>query len=243
MPARYGTYFEPFAGGAALFFSIAPAKAILCDLNERLVRTYRGVAAEVERVISLLSAWPHDRDFFLEMRRADTASMDDAALAAWFIYLNRTAFNGLYRVNRKDQFNVPFGRYTNPTICDPETLRQASVALRRCARIDVADFEESVSSAVSGDFVYFDPPYVPVSANSNFARYTSDVFAVPDQRRLRDVALSLKRRGVTVLLSNSAAPLVHELYRDDFEIHSVSVRRAVSGRAEGRGAITEVVIR
>ena len=134
VPEKYGTYFEPFVGGAALFFALRPGAAVLADSNERLIKTYRGVAEDVEQVIALLRTWPHDRDLFLKLRRADTASMNDAEVAAWFIYLNRTAFNGLYRVNRQNQFNVPFGRYENPTICDAAGLRACSAVLRRSAR-------------------------------------------------------------------------------------------------------------
>jgi DNA adenine methylase len=242
VPDKYGSYFEPFLGGAALFFALRPSAAILADSNERLVRAYRGVADDVERVIALLSEWPHDRDHFLKLRRADTASMSDAEVAAWFIYLNRTGFNGLYRVNRQNEFNVPFGRYENPTICDAAGLRACSAVLRRAARIEVGDFEASVAGAREGDFVYFDPPYVPVSEHSNFTRYTSDNFSGEDQRRLRDVALGLKGRGVTVLLSNSAAPAVFELYANDFEIRSIGAKRALNCKGDRRGDVTEVIM-
>ncbi len=242
VPRDYGTYYEPFAGGAALFFDLLPKRAVLCDLNDRLIRTYRGVASNVEQVIGLLSRWPHDRGFFLSLRKSDTSLKTDAEIAAWFIYLNRTAFNGLYRVNRQNEFNVPFGRYSNPTICDAEGLRQASVVLRSCAEIRTCDFEEAVKHAKRGDFVYFDPPYVPLSAYSDFARYTADSFGATEQRRLRDIALELKGRGVQVMLSNSSTPLVHELYRSDFQIHLVNARRAVSCRGQGRGPVAEVVI-
>ena len=243
VPEKYGTYFEPFLGGAALFFALRPATAVLADSNERLLRTYRGVAEDVEHVIARLSEWPHDRDFFLKLRRSDTASMTDAEVAAWFIYLNRTAFNGLYRVNRQNQFNVPFGRYENPTICDAAGLRACSSALRRSARLRVGDFEAAVADAREGDFVYFDPPYVPVSEYSNFTRYTSGNFGAEDQLRLRDVALALKRRKVHVVLSNSSAPAVFDLYARDFEVHPVGARRALNSKGDRRGEVVEVIIR
>jgi len=242
VPEKYGAYFEPFLGGAALFFALRPNTAVLADSNERLVRTYRGVAEDVDQVIALLAEWPHDREFFLKLRHADTSAMTDAELAAWFIYLNRTGFNGLYRVNRQNQFNVPFGRYENPTICDATGLRACSAVLRRSVKIQVSDFEVAVAGAHEGDLVYFDPPYVPVSEHSNFTRYTSDTFGAGDQRRLRDVALGLKRRGVKVLLSNSSAPAVFDLYAKNFEIHSVGARRALNCKGDRRGEVTEVII-
>jgi len=241
LPKVEGTYFEPFLGGGALYFALRPQRAVLADVNERLVRTYRGVAEDVEGVIAHLAGWPHERDFFYELRKADTSAMSDAALAAWFIYLNRTSFNGLYRVNRQNEFNVPFGDYVNPKICDANVLRTSSKALKS-AQLLVADFEEAVRDAKRGDVVYFDPPYVPISEYSDFTRYSATKFGPDEQRRLRDLARTLKQRGVTVLLSNSSAPAVYELYRDDFSISRISVRRAVSGKTSGRGPVDEVLI-
>jgi DNA adenine methylase len=243
VPSKYGTYFEPFLGGAALFFALRPSAAVLADSNERLVRTYRGIASDAERVIALLGEWPHSRVFFLTLRRADTTSMSDAEVAAWFIYLNRTGFNGLYRVNQQNQFNVPFGKYDNPTICDAAGLRACSLLLRRSAQIQVGDFEVAVGAAKEGDLVYFDPPYVPVSEHSNFTRYTSDSFRGEDQRRLRDLALALKQRGVHVLLSNSSAPAVLDLYAKDFEVHFVGAKRMLNCKGDRRGEVTEAIIR
>jgi DNA adenine methylase len=159
----------------------------------------------------------------------------------WFIYLNKTGYNGLYRVNRANRFNVPFGRYTNPTICDQANLRACSRALQG-VKLLVADFETAVNQAKRGDFVYFDPPYVPLSATSSFTSYTSDKFGADEQRRLRDVAARLKSRGVAVMLSNSSAPFVRDLYRDGFQIQQVAATRLVNSRASGRGAIAELVI-
>jgi DNA adenine methylase len=194
-------------------------------------------------VIRLLGQWPHEREFFMTLRRADPAQKSDAEVAAWFIYLNHTAFNGLYRVNRQNQFNVPFGKYENPTICDADVLRACSAVLRSSATIRVADFEAVVEDARAGDLVYFDPPYIPVSQHSNFTRYTSAPFGPEEQRRLRDVALLLKRRGVSVLLSNSSTPIIFDLYGQDFEIHPVSARRAVNSKGDRRGDVAEVIIR
>lgn len=238
-PARY---FEPFVGGGALFFALRPKKAILADVNTRLIRAYRGVRKDVDKVIRLLKTYRHDPKFFYEFREANIDDGTDVEVAAWFIYLNRTGFNGLYRVNRENRFNVPFGRYANPTICDEPTLRVCSAALAR-ADLRVEDFEAAVARAKEGDFVYFDPPYVPLSTTSSFTSYTSVGFGGTEQKRLRDTARRLKERGVRVLLSNSSAPFVRELYADGFTITEVSATRLVNSRATARGAIVELLIR
>jgi DNA adenine methylase len=242
VPRNFGRYFEPFVGGGALFFELSPPSAVLADVNERLIRTYKGVRNHVDEVIALLSSYPHDEKFFYELRDVDIDRHSDAKVAAWFIYLNKIGFNGLYRVNRKDRFNVPFGRHRNPTICDQSTLRACSVALQR-AELQVADFEKVAAAAQPGDLVYFDPPYVPLSVTSNFTAYSKDRFDSVGQIRLRDVALDLKRRGVHVLLSNSSAELVRSLYGSEFETIEVSATRLVNSNASRRGAITELVIR
>jgi DNA adenine methylase len=241
-PRDYSRYFEPFIGGGALFFALSPKRAVLCDVNERLIRTYKGVRDDVERVIDLLEVYPHDAEFFYEMRERNIDAGTDAEVAAWFIYLNRTGFNGLYRVNRDNRFNVPFGRYARPTICDKQTLRACSLALRR-ARLLHLDFERAVLKAKRGDFVYFDPPYVPLSATSSFTSYTSHGFGAKEQTRLRDTAVELKRRGVRVLLSNSSAPFVRDLYKKGFKVREVSALRPVNSKVTRRGAVTELLIR
>jgi len=242
VPERFGTYHEPFVGGGALFFRLEPRPAILADSNERLIRTYRGLRNEPEKVIELLRGYPHEKSFFLELRSSDIdAAKTDAEVAAWFIYLNKTAYNGLYRVNRRNLFNVPFGDQKKPNICDAENIRACSRALQG-AELVTGDFESVLERAKSGDFVYFDPPYVPLSVTSDFTSYTRDGFDMSDQVRLRDVALELKKRGVYVLLSNSSAPAVRELYAD-FEQIEVDARRAINCKVEGRGAVTELLIR
>jgi DNA adenine methylase len=240
-PSRFGTYFEPFLGGGALFFALRPREAVLADVNERLVRTYRGVRDSVEEVIERLGTYPHDKRFFLRMRKDDVDQRSDAEVAAWIIYLNRTCFNGLYRVNAENRFNVAFGRYVNPRICDAEGLRECARALAS-AELLVGDFADVATRAGRGDFVYFDPPYVPRSATSCFTSYDPGGFDTPDQVRLRDIAVALKARGAHVLLSNSSAPLVRTLYQRHFQLTDVEARRAVNCKGEGRGAITELLI-
>jgi len=241
VPESYGRYFEPFVGGGALFFELRPNAALLTDVNERLVRTYVGVRDHVEQVLALLESYPHEEAFYYRLRDVDIDAKSDAEVAAWFIYLNKVGFNGLYRVNRQNRFNVPFGRHKNPTICDEPTLRACSAALAS-ATIERADFEAAVASAGPGDLVYFDPPYVPVSVTSSFTSYTSSGFGRDAQIRLRDLALGLKQRGVRVLLSNSSAEFVRELYQPGFTTTEVSATRLVNSKVTGRGAITELVI-
>jgi DNA adenine methylase len=241
-PRDASTYFEPFVGGGALFFALQPKRAVLADVNERLIRTYKGVQNNVEEVIRQLEGFPHKPEFFYEFREKDIDAGTDADVAAWFIYLNKTGFNGLYRVNRDNRFNVPFGRYVNPTICDKDTLRACSAALAK-AKLLVADFASVVKEAGRGDFVYFDPPYVPLSVTSSFTSYTSRGFGHQEQKRLRDTARKLKKRGVRVLLSNSSAPSVCDLYAEGFDITKVSATRLVNSKATARGAIVELLIK
>lgn len=240
-----GHYYEPFVGGGALFFKLRElgfqGSATLGDGNERLVRMYMGVRNDVEAVIECLKGMHYDRDEFYETRARLIDTAEDVEVAAWFIYLNRTCFNGLYRVNRKNEFNVPFGKYTNPTICDADGLRRTSVALRKTT-FKIGDFEKTVKSAERGDLVYFDPPYVPVNKTSDFTGYTRDGFTFEDQERLRDCALALKRRGVHVVLSNADVPIVRKLYANVFKIHAVSARRNINSKGNSRGAVGEVII-
>ena len=246
-PAGFQHYYEPFVGGGALFFALRAAgwrdHATLGDSNERLVRTYLAVRGDVEQVIRTLRKGRYEEKFFLRERARfiDTA-VDDSEVAAWFIYLNRTCFNGLYRVNKSGQFNVPFGKYTNPTLCDEPGLRAASEALKG-VDFRIGDFEKCVRSAEKGDLVYFDPPYVPVGGTADFTSYTRDGFTMEDQRRLMERALSLKQRGVHVILSNADLPVVRKLYSGHrFKIQAVTARRNINSKGDARGAVGEVII-
>jgi len=241
VPEDHGTYHEPFIGGGALFFDTDPNQAVLADYNLRLVRTYRAVRDNPEAVIDLLSTYPNDKEFFLNMRAQDIDKATDEEVAGWMIFLNRTGFNGLYRVNRKGGFNVPFGSYKNPNICNAENLRAAS---KRLASVEIlhADFRSVEDRAVAGDFVYFDPPYVPASNTASFTSYTKNGFDLEDQAALRDLAKRLKEKGISVLLSNSSVPEVHALYAEGFESIEIFANRAINSNAAKRGKVAEALI-
>ena len=245
-----GRYHEPFVGGGALFFSLAAQLrpeaerwATLTDMNLRLVRAYRGIKQDLEGVLGRLDRYRagHCETQYYATRSEDIDAADeDAEVAAWMIYLNRTGFNGLYRVNKSGRFNVPIGRYDNPTILDEPNLRAVSAVLQN---VDVrhADFTEVFYEAEPGDVVYFDPPYVPLSKTSSFTAYTKGGFSPDDQVRLRDIALEMKRRGVNVVLSNHDTAEVRELYAE-FDIERVMVRRAINSKGSSRGKVAEVII-
>lgn len=243
VPAKIGTYYEPFVGGGALFFALDGRfeHALLNDANKRLIETYAGVRDDVETVISLLKTMPYLKTFYIATRKRDPDIMAEVDVAAWFIYLNKAGFNGLYRVNSSGGFNVPFGRYTNPTICDEPGLRAAAEALAGVQLRD-GDFEKAVKSAERGDFVYFDPPYWPASPTSNFTGYTAGGFGAADHQRLRDIALVLKKRGVGVMLSNADLPPVRALYGKGFELERVEARRGINSDAGKRGPVGELII-
>lgn len=239
-------YHEPFVGGGALFFELFRRGAIkepayLSDNNPNLIVAYQGVKNETDAVIELLERHRarHCKEYYYEMRAAHPTSL--AAKAARIIYLNRTCFNGLFRENSKGEFNVPMGRYKAPRICDEPNLRAVAEALKK-AHLDTRPFQSVLDLAKPGDFVYFDPPYHPVSDTASFTAYQKGGFAEQDQRALAAVARELSTRGVCLLLSNSWTPLVRDLYAD-FAIEQVFARRSVNSRADKRGAVAEALVR
>lgn len=244
VPKCFKRYWEPFLGGGALFFSTAKASAVISDINEDLIATYKVVQGDVEGLITELHQHLYDRDYFYSVRDWDRQEgfneCSAVKRAGRFIYLNRTCFNGLHRVNSKGYFNVPFGRYSNPKIVDADNLRRCSRALRN-ADIRVASYLSIESEVEKGDFVYFDPPYVPVSVTSSFTSYTKDGFGFEDQIALRDVCQRLADKGAFVLLSNSASPFVEALY-EGFKINRVEATRAINAKADKRGPIEELII-
>jgi DNA adenine methylase len=241
VPVTFGVYHEPFVGGGALFFDLEHPMSIISDANGKLITTYRAVRDDPSGVIGALGAFSNTSDCYYEVRARNFSVGSPAQRAAEFIYTNRVGFNGLYRENMAGQMNVPFGRNKDPRICDVENLRAVSAALQDTG-IEHDDFSGVLKRAAPGDFVYFDPPYIPVSTTSSFTSYQAGGFGYADQVRLRDVALELKARGVHVLLSNSVAPMVLDLYKT-FEIRTVEAARAINSKAEGRGLVQEVLIR
>jgi DNA adenine methylase len=248
-PADLGRYWEPFVGSGAVFFHLwntgrLEGNALLSDDNEELVNTYRVVRDEVEGLITLLSIHKerHCRAYYYQIRLLDRQDvvLSDLERAARTIYLNRTCYNGLYRVNRKGQFNVPMGRYKDPRIVRPDVLRAASAALQGI-NVEVRDFRTIVDLAQEGDFAYFDPPYDPVSDTANFTSYTAGSFREQDQRDLAAAFRQLSAKGCRCMLSNSHTPWVLELYRG-FRIEVVQATRAINSDAAGRGRIAEVLV-
>lgn len=244
LPATIATYAEPFAGGAALFYELANAsrfrRAILADRNEDLVACYRAVRDDVERLIRALGEYRYDKDLFYEVRDRDPSKLDDVERGARFLFLNRTCFNGLWRVNASGKFNVPFGRYKNPRIVDEEGLRAASLALAK-AEVKNADFADVVRTLRPGDFAYFDPPYVPLSKTADFTAYAEGGFGAEDQRRLVETFRELKARGVPAMISNADTEETRELYKS-FAAHQVEAPRSINSDASKRGNTTELIV-
>jgi DNA adenine methylase len=241
-PRQFAGYHEPFTGSGAVFFRLRPRRAVLSDANRELVEAFEVVRDDVDALIRLLRRHPYEERYYYRMRALDPSDLSKVERAARLLYLNRTCFNGLYRVNRSGQFNVPFGRYANPVICPEENLRAASAALEGVP-VKNEPFERVVGRARRGDFVYFDPPYFPLSATSSFTAYTRDAFGPEQQERLRDVVVALSLRGCKVMLSNSYCRYILNLYRGSgFRIHKVHATRAINCRAAKRGAIPEAVI-
>jgi DNA adenine methylase len=246
VPSEIRTYAEPFAGGAALFFALASdserrlGRAVLCDQNEELVACYRAVKADPAAVIGALEVYRYDEDLFYEVRERSTARMTDTQRAARFIYLNKTCFNGLWRVNSKGKFNVPFGRYDNPRIIDAKGLVAASKALA-LADLRVGDFAAATRGLGGGDFVYFDPPYDPASETSDFTAYARGGFSQTDQERLADEMRRLRGDGVFVMLSNADTRKLRDLYID-FTVHSMKAPRSINSVAERRGMARELLV-
>ena len=235
-------YYEPFIGSAAVFFHLRPARARLADVNRKLVEVYWVVQNKVGDLIHTLGQHRNESDYYYRIRAQDPAQMSPIERAARLIFLNRTCYNGLYRENRRGRFNVPFGRYKNPTICDVDRLQRASVVLQG-VDLQVADFEEAVAGAGPGDFVYFDPPYAPLNATSNFTNYNRHGFGEHDQRRLAQVIKTLTTRGSRVMLSNSSTPLIRELYDNHaYRLIPIQARRSINSKGHKRGPVEELLI-
>jgi DNA adenine methylase len=241
LPQSFETYYEPFLGGGALFFYLRPQRAVLSDVNPELVNVYVCVRDHVYELIRHLEqhAAQHSYEYYYEVRSQHQGTAVERA--ARLLYLNKTCFNGLYRVNAQGQFNVPIGRYSKPNICDPVLLRTASEALQG-ATIVKRSFDQILENNISPqDFVYFDPPYQPLSLTSNFTSYSRDAFTAEHQIQLRDVFAQLAQQKVQAILSNSDCPFIRELYQS-FNIQTIQAARAINSQAGKRGKINEVLI-
>ncbi len=249
-PQKYNSYFEPFIGGGAVFFALNPKKAHINDVNKTLVQTYKNIKDNVGELIKSLRKIEKDfisknteerKEFYYSIReKYNSLPADDFKKSLYFLFLNKTAFNGVYRENSKGGFNVPMGSYTNPKIVDEENLKLVSEMLSH-TKITSGSFADAVKNAKAGDFVYFDPPYHPLSETSSFTSYSKDSFSKDDQIKLRDLFIELDKKGVYVMLSNSSAPFIKEIYSGYKQI-PVYASRMINSKSDKRGKISEVVI-
>lgn len=242
-PGDFKTYYEPFLGGGALFFRLLPPRAVLSDSNPELIQAYKSVRDDPGGLMSALDKHRlHSRseDYFYKVRKQSPLELSPLVRAARTIFLNKTCFNGLYRVNSRGEFNVPFGRYKNPTLYVEANIRAASDALRS-AELLVADFREVCKRPRKGDFVYFDPPYQPLTRTAAFTDYTREGFGEHDQRDLADAFRKLDKKGCSLILSNSSTPMLRKLYQD-FGPRTLRAKRAINSKGTGRGAIDELLV-
>ena len=245
LPQEYNTYIEPFIGGGALFFHLKPKNAVIIDINAELINTYKVIKNNVSELIQSLKKHKNDKDYYYRVRSADREiesfqKWSDVEKASRTIFMNRCCYNGLYRVNSKGFFNVPFGRYKNPKFCNEMNLNAVHETLKN-ALIIHGSFEVCLDHAEKGDFVYFDPPYHPLSETANFTSYTKDNFEKDSQVKLKEVFKKLDDRGCKVMLSNSYNDFILDLY-EDFKIVTLSAKRAINSNASKRGEIKEILV-
>jgi len=244
-PKEVKRYIEPFVGGGAIAFHIIqtkkPKKVFLSDLNEELINVYGSIRDNIEDLINLLKKYQkkHSEELYYITRKEDPEVMSKLSRAARFIYLNKTCFNGLYRVNSKGQFNVPIGDYKNPKICPENELREMSKLLKK-VKLKSQSFEKILKSTKRGDFVYFDPPYYPLN-KSSFTKYVKGDFLEDEQKALFNLFKKLDKKGCKVMLSNSSAKFIKDLYKP-YNIHFVEATRMINCHADKRGKVKEVVI-
>lgn len=248
-PAKIKTYYEPFIGGAALFFALKAEgrfeKAVINDWNDELVNLYRTISANPKDLTDTLQKCKAEytengKETFHRWRARQPHSLTEVERAARTIFLTKTSFNGLYRLNKKGEFNAPWGKYENPLICDEPNILACHKALQDVT-FHQGDFAKAVLNAGPGDVVYFDPPYFKLSDTADFASYTAEGFTLEDHKRLRDTFVALVQRGVTCILSNHDVPIMHEMFAD-YEIRPIQVRRSINSKADKRGGVGEVIV-
>ncbi|POB12047.1 DNA adenine methylase [Sulfobacillus sp. hq2] len=245
-PKNFHRYYEPFVGAGAVLFDLQPLQAVVNDMNSELINTYRVVANDVEALIANMAKHHNDKEYYYQLRGLDRTAqyreLTDVERASRIIFLNKTCFNGLFRVNSHGHFNVPFGHYKNPTIIDETALRATSQYLSSNGiSLTNMDFEQALQGATKGDFVYLDPPYDPISDTASFTAYDRGGFDRNQQIRLKSVFDDLNRRGCHVLLSNSATAFIKDLYRD-YPMQIIGANRAINSDAKHRGKIDEVLV-
>jgi len=253
LPKNYNTYYEPFLGGGALLFELQPEHAVINDSNSELMNCYEAIKTVVDELIEDLSKHKNEKSYFYEIRDLDRVPGGLAAYqketsavqrASRIIFLNKTCYNGLFRVNSQGQFNVPFGRYKKPNFLEPEVLKSVSNYLNNNqVKILNTDFGEAVQSARKGDFIYFDPPYDPISDTASFTGYNINGFDQKQQERLKKTVDDLTHRGCKILLSNACTDFIRDLYGDEYTVDIVSASRAINSNTLKRGKIDEVLIR
>jgi DNA adenine methylase len=247
LPKKYKTYYEPFVGGGAFLFDLQPKNAVINDSNGELINCYRMIRDSVDELIEDLGRHKNQEDYYYKMRELDRKRSFEKKTpvqrASRIIYLNKTCYNGLFRVNSRGQFNVPFGRYKNPNILDDAVLRAVSSYLNKNqVKILNDDFEKAVETARKGDFIYFDPPYDPVSDTASFTGYDINGFNRSEQERLKNTVDELDKRGCYVLLSNAYTDFIVDLY-NDYRQFKVSAIRAINSNAKKRGRVDEILVK
>ncbi len=248
IPRKFSTFYEPFLGGGAVLFHLQPHKAVVNDINEELINVYTVIRDNVEELIEDLKKHKNEAEYFYNIRELDRDKeaynrLSSIKKASRLIYLNKTCYNGLFRVNQQGEFNTPFGRYKNPNIVNEVTLRAVSnYFIKAQITFKCIDFEESVKGIRKGSFVYFDPPYDPVSDSANFTGYDKGGFDRDEQIRLKQLCDKLNNRNVKFLLSNSATEFILDLYKD-YNIAIVKAKRAINSRGDKRGEVNEVLVK
>ncbi len=250
MPEKYNKYYEVFLGGGAVLFTIQPSRAVINDSNKELVNCYKVIRDHADDLIEELKKHKNDKDYFYEIRGLDRntkkySKLSSIQRASRIIYLNKTCYNGLFRVNSQGEFNVPYGKYKNPDIVNEAVIKAVSKYLSDNI-IDILnqDFAEALTSATKGDFVYLDPPYDPVSDTASFTGYDINGFNKEDQKRLKELVDQLHEKGCKILLSNSYTDFIRDLYKDTYYKHiKISAIRSINSHANKRGKVDEILVK
>ena len=246
IPTTYSRYFEPFLGGGAVLFHLQPKNAVVNDQNSELINLYSMIKDFPEELIADLKQHENEEDYFYNIRSLDREQFEQLSnikKASRIIFLNKTCFNGLFRVNSSGEFNTPFGRYKNPNIINEVTIKAISnYFIDNNIKILNCDYQKSLFNIRKGAFIYFDPPYDPISDSSSFTGYTKNGFNRGEQERLKEVCDTYNSKGIKFLLSNSSTDFIKNLYKD-YNIHTVSAKRNINSKGDGRGCVQELLIK